>query len=129
MILFSVLEVCLCPVMTYVLSGQGMYVCIRYSHPELCVVAFASTMASKTWSLELGMAKACTILEISCCREAMAVRMAGKLSSTTRSRCWSVRIACLAATPWPPFCAVGAPMIETSSGMLSSLRARYHGDL
>lgn len=32
-------------------------VCIRYSHPELCVVAFASTVASKTWSLELGMAK------------------------------------------------------------------------
>lgn len=47
----------------------------------------------------------------------MAVRMAGQPSSTTRSRCWSVRIACLAATPWPPFCAVGDPMIETGSGM------------
>lgn len=68
------------------------------------------------------------ILDISCCRGAMAVRMAGQPSSTTRSRCWSVRIACLAATPWAPFCAVGDPMIETSSGMLSSLRVQYPGD-
>lgn len=75
------------------------------------------------------MAKACMVLEISCCRGAMAVRMAGQPSSTTRSRCWSFRIACLVATPRPSFCAVGDPMTETSSGMLSSLRVQYPGDL
>lgn len=32
--LFSISEVCLCPVMTYVLSGQGMYV-YAYDTPTL----------------------------------------------------------------------------------------------